>query len=290
MKHIHVINLGGGVQSTTMHLMAKEGLLLDASGKIIQIDFSIFGDTGEEPIDLGENVYDHLTWLADQGGPKILIGSAGKLGDHLKHGTNSTGQRFASIPAFTLNPNGKVGKVRRQCTKEYKIEVVERVIRRQILGLKPRQRIPKDVMIHQYMGISLDESGRMFRAKTRELENKTKWATFHYPLIEQFGWTRAQCREYLKNRVPHRVPRSACVFCPFHSDEEWNKIKLRGGKDWQRVVEIDHALRIPGNVVNRGMDAKMFLHRSCKPIDEIVFDVAGSEKDMAGECQGMCGH
>ena len=49
--------------------------------------------------------------------------------------------------------------VRRQCTAEYKIEVVNRTIRRELLGLKPRQRIPKDVLIHQYFGISTDEAG-----------------------------------------------------------------------------------------------------------------------------------
>ena len=34
-------------------------------------------------------------------GSPILTDTAGKLGDDLIHGINSTGQRFASIPAFT---------------------------------------------------------------------------------------------------------------------------------------------------------------------------------------------
>ena len=67
----------------------------------------------------------------------------------------------------TKDANGKVGIVRRQCTKEYKIEVVDRAIRRELLGLQPRQRIPGDVVVYQYFGITLDEAGRAARAKRR---------------------------------------------------------------------------------------------------------------------------
>lgn len=54
---------------------------------------TIFADTQEEP----ESVYRHLEWLKSLGGPPILIDTAGKLGDDLIHGKNSTGQRFTSI-------------------------------------------------------------------------------------------------------------------------------------------------------------------------------------------------
>lgn len=76
--------------------------------------------------------------------------------------------------------------------------------------------------------------------------------------------------------------------CPFHSNEEWQRIKLRNGADWKRVVEIDRALRRPGNVVNRKLEQQMFLHRSCRPIDEIDFTQEG-DVEMAAECEGMCG-
>ncbi len=290
-RHIHVLNLGAGVQSTTLYLMAILGMILDMFGKPIKFDYAIFADTKEEPEDPGENVYDHLAWLQSLGGIPILIGSAGKLGDDLMVGKNSSGGRFAAIPCYTQNPHtGKVGRTKRQCTKEYKLEVIWKVIKRQILGLVPRQRVQKDVLVHQYIGISLDEIGRMLKIQKRQRETPVKWQHFHFPLVEQFGWTREQCRTWLKPRVPHRVPRSACTFCPFHSNEEWARIKARNGKDWARVVKIDKALRTPGNVVNRTMNAKLFLHNTCKPIDEIDFGTAPSDKEMAGECEGMCGN
>ncbi len=113
-KH-RVLNLGAGVQSTTLYLMYLAGEITPA------IDCAIFADTGEEP----QGVYDHLNWLKGLGGPPILVRSVGRLGEDLMRGRNSTGQRFASIPAFTAAVEGQqLGIVRRQCTKEYKVEVI----------------------------------------------------------------------------------------------------------------------------------------------------------------------
>jgi hypothetical protein len=117
------------VQSTALYLKFIRGEMP------WKLDAAIFADTQEEP----EAVYSHLTWLKSLNGPPILVGTAGKLGDDLIHGTNSSGQRFASIPAFTTPDGGKtIGQTKRQCSKEYKTEVIGRVLRRQILGLPPK--------------------------------------------------------------------------------------------------------------------------------------------------------
>ena len=113
MTEYHVLNLGAGVQSTALFLLAG-----DPDPKV-RFDLAVFADTGEEPA----AVYTHLEYLRALGSPEIWVRSAGSLGEDLKHGRNSTGQRFASIPAVTKDGNGKVGIVRRQCTKGHKIEV-----------------------------------------------------------------------------------------------------------------------------------------------------------------------
>jgi hypothetical protein len=111
-KTYHILNLGAGVQSTALYLMFVNDEMDDA------LDCAVFADTQEEP----EPVYRHLEWLRSLGGPPILIDTAGKLGDDLINGKNSTGQRFASIPAFTSATPGQTGgMLRRQCTSEYKI-------------------------------------------------------------------------------------------------------------------------------------------------------------------------
>ena len=282
----HILNLGAGVQSTTLYLMSMNGL-------VQRFDVAIFADTGEEP----QAVYKHLEWLQSLNGPPILIRTKGKLGDDLIGGRNGNGANFASIPSFILNTpgskvQGDVGRSRRQCSREYKIEVIDRTIRREILGLKPRRRIPKDVHLYQYFGISLDEKSRASRIWERFHISKESIAEPHFPLIDML-MTRANCLDWLETRVPHRVPKSACTFCPFRDDAGWQELKEAGGNDWNRIVQIDHAIRAPGAITCGDLNGTLFLHRSCKPIDEVDFRPHINPKELqlgfGVECEGVCG-
>jgi hypothetical protein len=290
MKEFHILNLGAGVQSTVLYLMARANHRAHPEApkpypRVGPISVAIFADTQEEPA----AVYQHLAWLQSLNSIAILVRSKGKLGDHLKRGVNSTGQRFASIPGFNDYGADDSSQARRQCSSEYKIKVIERCIKREIIGLLPRKRVPKDVCVTQYIGISLDESGRAERIRRRRNLGQTS-----FPLIDSY-MTRQDCLDWLTEhaQVPHEVPRSACVFCPYHSDEEWLHIK-GSPADWDRAVEIDEALRIPGNVVNRNMDSAMYLHRSCKPLVQIDFSAAVTlpvqpSMGFYRECLGVCG-
>lgn len=287
---MRIQNNGLGVQSTTIFLMSHEGL-------IEPLDHSIFADTQDEDAE----VYEHLAWLRTVPAPVPLlhVGTAGCLGDDLTRGENSTGQRFATIPAYTAPPveerqhGWKEGMVRRQCTKEYKVEVVAKILRRVILGLKPRQRRPKDVPITQVFGISWDER---IRAVAIEKRVTAEGFSVEFPLIDR-RMTRDDCKAFLKGRVPHETPRSACVYCPYKRAAEWLRTKSNP-KSWARALQIDRALRTPGVVANRNTDQQLFLHRSCLPLDQIDFEAEAKreaerkaiplfEMDDCGE--GMCG-
>lgn len=284
MREFHVLNLGAGVQSTTIKLMEADGELYGDDGLPISFNVAIFSDTGEEP----KSVYEHLDWLESAGGCPIVRTGIGKLGDDLINGQNSTGQRFAAIPAFTrVKGSQSVGITRRQCTKEYKIEPIERWIRRELIGLKPRQRMPSDVVIHQYMGFSTDEPGRAARARLRF--SQIRWGKVHFPLFFDEVWmSRSDCKRYLEKRCPHPVPRSACVFCPFKSNREWMELRDNDHEGWERAVFIDNALRTTGSVANRDMNAELFVHRSAVPLEDAnLGDDQPSLFDM--ECEGGCG-
>jgi len=276
MREYHILSLGCGVQSTTLYLQSMRGELPDG----IEFDACIFADPGDE----GAEVYRHLDWLDSLGGPPILVRSIGRLGDDIT-ATENRKKRIASIPAFTLGVDGVVGTLRRQCTNDYKIQVVERTIRRDILQLPPRKHIPKDVKVIQYVGFSFDEPGRAARARGRF--NQRGWTDVRFPLIED-RMTRTHCIEYLEQIVPHKVPRSACVFCPYKSNREWLALKNAGGPNWERAVEIDRALRTPGTVMHDRIDSPMYLHRTCKPIEEAYLDE--DQMDLFDlECEGGCG-
>ena len=274
----HVLNLGAGVQSTTVLL-----LMHDRTIEVPDSLVAIFADTQEEP----SAVYRHLDWLEQEVRFPILRRTRGKLGDDLSRGVNATGQRHVTIPAFT-GPDGvrpAAGQLRRQCSHEYKLEVIWRTMRGELMGLKPRQRWPRNALV-QYFGISRDEAGRAVRIKQRVEEEGRGQARF--PLIEM-GWTRYDCLRYLRGRVPHEVPRSACVFCPYHSDSEWRRLK-QDPEAWARIVYIDHRLREPGVIVNRGPKQQPYLHRSALPIDKVDFNESQMEfPSFVRECEGMCG-
>jgi 3'-phosphoadenosine 5'-phosphosulfate sulfotransferase (PAPS reductase)/FAD synthetase len=271
-KRTSILNLGAGVQSTAVYLLMSQGVIPAA-------EVAVFADVQEEP----QAVYMHLEWLRSQAGPPIVTVTSGKLGDDLIDGTNSTGQRFASIPAFTAGG----GMVRRQCSSEYKIKPIERYIRRDVLGLKPRQRVPRDVDITQVFGISFDERSRASRIFERYNFNEKQWKC-SFPLVDM-RWSRGDCERFLREHVPHETPRSACVFCPFHTDAEWLRLRDGDAAGWQRAVEIDNALR--GNArANEGMDHQMYLHAARKPLEEITFSGEGqTEISFDNECEGVCG-
>lgn len=279
---LKILSLGAGIQSTVLALRGRE----------LGIDACVFADTGEEPV----AVYRHLEWLEGrlaEARIPLFKASAGRLGDDLIAGRNSTGQRFAPIPAFTRSDaGGEIGKVRRQCTKEYKTSVVERTIRREILGLKPRQRVPREILVIQVIGLSADEPARVIRVRQRFEE--VAWARPWFPLFDA-GESRADCVEWLRSRVPHVVPRSACTFCPFKSQAEWRALK-ESPEDWARACQIDDALRNGKAVTARNMTQKLYVHRSCVPLPEA--DLRDRDErigqglmnfGMAAECEGMCG-
>ena len=69
------------------------------------------------------------------------------------------------------------------------------------------------------MGISIDE---IFRIK----DSRVKWKTKRYPLIE-LNKSRTDCLRWMQENGYPKPPRSACVFCPFHNDIEWLRLKTK---------------------------------------------------------------
>lgn len=289
MKEFHVLNLGAGVQSTALYLMSAR-----KEFNIPWFDFAIFADTGEEP----ESVYQHVKWLQSLNGPEILIRSAGgRLGDDLMGGGSKRSRGkdgFASIPAYTVaRTTGKVGLTKRQCTKEYKSEVIEKCVRRDIFKLQPRERIAGRFFVHTYLGLSAEESRRV-KNNLAVFHKNRKWQKAHFPLWAM-NWHRQIIKAWLKDKVPHEVPRSACTFCPFHDNAEWQEIK-KVPADWERACQIDDGLR-KGARAAKDLHGDLFVHRSCVPLREADLTTCRSETHelalsgvWATDCTGFCGH
>ena len=276
-RHVTILNLGGGVGSAPI-----VGMQLDGE---VHYDVAIFSDTQDEP----EWVYRQIEWLERQvqqrrGAPIVRV-SGGDLMGQLRQGLNADGGRFVSIPAFTKMPDGSVAMTRRQCTREYKIAPVEKYIRREMLGLQKGQRVPKGTVITQLFGFSADEAGRAANMRKHERSN---WR-FAFPLLEEESlMTKPDCRAYMRDWCKDfDWSWSSCKSCPYHSDIQWRELKERSPEDFEKACQTDDALRVEGVVVNRGMEAPMFLHRSCKPLREVQFD-SGQPELFNIICDGGC--
>lgn len=285
MKHYRVLNLGAGVQSTAIFLML-------ADGELPAVDFAVFADVGDEP----EFVYDHLRYLIGLNVMPVHICSQGRLGDDLIRGQNSNGGgggRFLSIPShLSADDNGQATAIgRRQCTAEYKIKPIEKKIR-ELVGATPGRPLPQGVTVTQVFGLSFDEPRRVDRVRA-QFASRKQWAA-EFPLFDDFV-TRADCVRYLRKRLPDRqVPRSACVFCPYKSDDEWLLLRETDPAGWQRAVEIDRAIRDKTSVCTQGMQSAQYLHRSCTPLELVQLNPSAPDRqkkmiwnDM--DCEGMCG-
>lgn len=285
MKATRILNLGAGVQSTTLAMMGVKNWYYWSCSeplpypKIGLIELALFADTQGEP----KAVYEHLEWLkpiCEKWFPVTTV-TRGSLSEDLVKGVNAWGASFISIPVFTME-SGEKGITKRQCTHDYKTEVIEQHIRRKILGLEPGRPAPKENGITQLMGLSYDETARVIRVKARFQDSLFN---VEFPLWSM-EMTRGGCKTWLRKHYPERtIPRSACVFCPYHTNAEWRDIK-GNPEDWAEAVRIDEGIRLH--------DAKLYVHKSCVPLSQADLR---EEDEKTGqrqfgflqECEGMCG-
>ncbi len=278
---IDVLSLGAGVQSSMLLLMSCKGILP-------KLRLAIFADTGWEP----RSVYSHLEWLKNESmkaGIPIRTVHAGNLREDAiafrRMRKSRDGKRHASIPAFVKNLDGSRGIIRRQCTATYKIECIERLIKQELLGLKPRQRAPKVRRIRQWLGITSDEGQRakppgmwvkgktktvqtdMFGGKpkcfTKKVWKGMAWKSHAYPFLDRemfadrsgkaMDWlpttySREECLAWLARYYPGReFPRSACIGCPLRSNEEWAKMRDEHPEEFEDACQFDEEHRGGGN-------------------------------------------
>ena len=264
---INVLNLGAGVQSSTMALMAAKGII-----KPMPVA-AIFADTEAEPME----VYAWLEWLERQlPFPVYRVKHHGiSLTDSIMRATLRDKKAAMPIPVYTQDAEGKKGAVRRQCTRNYKIRPIERKAK-ELMGHKKHAKLPTEPKIAQWIGISSDE---IVRAK----QSRNPWAVHRFPLCFELKFSRQDCIDWMAANGYPRPPRSACYFCPYHSQDEWNKLKANPF-EWERAVKMDEKIRKKG-----GMRGDLFLSSQCVPLREMN-EYKEEQLDLFhDECEGMCG-
>jgi len=186
------------------------------------------------------------------------------------------------IPAHLTDAvdNKKAGIQRRVCTQDYKISPIRKKLR-ELVGLK---RATKDtpILVSQWIGISTDEAVRTKPSRDRWIENR-------WPLIEK-NINRQECLSWLQNNGYPTAPRSACVYCPFHNDNEWLRIKTTDPEGFQKAVNFEKQYQVTLSKTTLMGSRIPYFHRSRVPLDEVDFDPNRDQFDMFDhECEGMCG-
>ena len=161
---------------------------------------------------------------------------------------------ISSIPFWTLGEDGKKGKMPRQCTYDYKIKIIERFVRRELLGYKPYQRtLPLDVHAHKmHMGIMWEERHRAKPSKLTLFENC-------YPLVKM-GWTRPMCYAYNREVLGIQTKASCCLFCPFHTNYFYQHIQDCEPACYACAIQVDTL--IESQQARPPLKSKLFISRS----------------------------
>ena len=270
---LRVLSLGAGVQSSALLLMSERG-------ELPKLDAAVFADTGDET----DATYNWLKYLIANCETPILVGTRGySISGHVEPRIR-WGKRLDKPPFFVAT-DSTPGPINRDCTREWKVNIVRAVIKQEILGLKKGARWPDKPAVEQWIGISGDEMGRM-------VSSTEKWSVMWHPLIQDEDYrfripnvTRYGCEQWLADNSYPVPPESSCWHCPFHSNKRWRWLRDNEPHNFQRAIEYDRMIRSgPGGVIH-GMEQPAYLHRSLIPLDEV--DVEEVENLPLFNC-GVC--
>ncbi len=269
------MSFGGGVQSSAVAQLVLEG-------ELPRPDVWVFADTGNEPLSVYENIANWSRRLNDAGMEFVYVAklNAASLGDKQRE---LAYEGRTELPWWVATNDGKHMPLRRGCTRAFKVRPIMKFLRR--WGEVPRG-YKGPPLITEWLGISYDEMQRM-------RDSEDPWIEYAYPLVD-LKLTRTDCLGILK-RAHRETVRSACIFCPFHSDLEWERLKQDEPLEFGQAVAFEQEIQTlwkSARARNKGALENMpFLHKSGRPLDSIDFTKQQPSlfHNMDNECFGRCG-
>lgn len=255
MKPLQTISWGCGVQSTTLAVMS-------ALGYLPKIDLVITADTQWERAATYAIKEFYTDWLQRHGiaVETVTCGSVKLQG----------AEEHIHVPFWTETG----APLRRQCTENFKINVIKRRIREH-LGLHPSDPPnPQPHSVEQWIGFSLDEW-------TRVRHSRVQFITNRWPLLEK-RITRTDCVTFLQEQHLPIPVKSACIGCPYRAASEWHEIYLESPTEFYQAVEFDQQNRHNPLAERAGSTSDaLYVYRHCTPLAD-----SDLERDIRREKQG----
>lgn len=250
MEPMRVISLGWGVQSFTLAAMV-------ALGELEPIAAAIHSDTTHEAKSTYAFAKHYTPWLEQRGVRVVTVTPSSAMPVDQYGGV--------MIPAHIEG----AGIFDRQCTDQWKRAPIKRWLQANRVKRQP---------VEMWLGISTDEVWRL-------KPSHVKYITHRWPLIER-RMSRLDCINWLEHFGLMIPEKSACVFCPFKSHNEWRHTKGMGGNDWAKACNVDEQIR------KARQPGDLFVHKSRQPLALVDFSTAEDHGQLNlwnEECSGYCG-
>ena len=200
---LQVLSFGGGVQSTAMIFLIRDGLLEKP-------DIIIHSDTGSEMAYTHE-VVKRMKIIADELEIPFIIARShhGKLHEaYLKKST---------VPVVGV----------RSCTFNFKIRPQRREIRK-IVGNKNGK-----LLAECWLGITTDEANR-------QIDSELKWIVNRFPLLE-LGISRRDCIKINEDNIDIKIKKSGCFCCPYGGKKWFVKLYQENPELFKICLEMEEA-------------------------------------------------
>jgi hypothetical protein len=306
---LRLLSLGAGVQSTTLALLAVEGRLPRLDGAIfadtgwepagvyahldrisvvlaeagIPLHRVSGGDLRRDAVDPSRRFASIPYFVKNPPGPCRRCDATGRLPapDTVAPNTvipdavaldtlasdaavSAVGDRQYPRCRGTGRSDG-LGMGRRQCTAQYKVSPINRKVRELLGAPAPEyRRVPGGRVAECWIGFSVDEIGRVWD------KHRVRYEATRYPLLE-LGMSRQDCQRFLRRRGWADTPKSACIGCPFHTDQQWRQLRDERPAEWADAVAFDRLIR-RGGARGEPLRGEAFLHRSRVPLDLAPLD------------------
>lgn len=257
---LKILSCGAGMQSTALALISCEqtrGLVRYPA--VPRYDAVIYCDLGNEP-EWVVNQVRFLEGACRDHGIAFYVLRSNLYQDYMEKFGRS---RVSAMPFWTLDDTGKAGRISlRACTMDYKILMIQKFVRYQLLGYRPHQHLrAEDIGAHELdIGFSFEEANRSFPSRHKMFYNR-------FPLVEMM-WQRKDTYAYNLDMWGLDTKASACCICPFHKNYFFRHLKLHFPRDYQNVVDFDEMLEQmqPKSLIR----SKLYLSRSRKRIRDLA--------------------
>ena len=255
-----ILSFGAGMQSTALALMSCENAMSgDWKHPLVPIyDAVLFCDLGFEPPWVSRQV-EFVRDACHNAGIFFKVLEAPLYRDFLQ---NFGERRTISIPWWTVDESGHKSKMPRNCTIDYKVEVIGKFVRWELLGYRKGQKLrPEDRKAHEmHMGFSYEEMKRCKESPSPLFVNA-------FPLVDM-KLTRADNYAYIHDVWGLETKASACCFCPFHKNYFFRYLAENEPAEYERLIGVDLLLR--DKTPKPPMTSDLFISRSRKRLYELT--------------------